>query len=75
LSKVRARGIDEVGTHIQRARRQAIAHAAEQPIINPDSYSVVRDLEGWRNERGNFNPRPKAANLARTNSANFKFRD
>ena len=44
LAKVRARGIDDVGTHIQRARRQAIAHAAEQPIMDPDDYSVVREL-------------------------------
>lgn len=44
LAKVRARGIDDVGAHIQRARRQAIAHAAEQPIMDPDDYSVVREL-------------------------------
>lgn len=44
LGKVRARGIDDVGAHIQRARRQAIAHAAEQPIMDPDDYSVVREL-------------------------------
>lgn len=44
LAKVRARGIDDVGAHIQRARRQAIAHAAEQPIMDPDDYSVQREL-------------------------------
>ncbi|HXH17043.1 MAG TPA: methylamine utilization protein MauJ [Sphingomonas sp.] len=44
IGKVRARGIDDVGAHIQRARRQAIAHAAEQPIMDPDDYSVVREL-------------------------------
>lgn len=44
LNKVRARGIDDVGAHIQRARRQAIAHAAEQPIMDPDDYNVVHEL-------------------------------
>lgn len=44
LEKVKARGIDNVGAHIQRTRRQAIAHAAEQPIMDPDDYSVVREL-------------------------------
>jgi hypothetical protein len=44
LSKVRTRGIVDVGGHIQRTRRQAIAHAAEQPIMDPDDYSVVREL-------------------------------
>jgi hypothetical protein len=44
LGRVRARGIDDVGAHIQRARRQAIAHAAEQPIMDPDDYSVVHEL-------------------------------
>lgn len=44
LAKVRARGINDVGRHIQLARRQAIAHAARQPIMDPDDYSVVREL-------------------------------
>lgn len=44
LGKVKARGIADVGEHIQRARRQAIAHAAKQPIMDPDDYSVVREL-------------------------------
>ena len=44
LGKVRTRGIVDVGAHIQRTRRQAIAHAAEQPIMDPDDYSVVREL-------------------------------
>lgn len=44
LLKVKARGIDDVGAHLQRGRRQAIAHAAEQPIMDPDDYSLVREL-------------------------------
>ncbi len=44
LGKVKARGVDDVGAYIQRARRQAIAHAAEQPIMDPDDYSVVHEL-------------------------------
>jgi hypothetical protein len=33
-----------VGAHIYNARRKAIAHAAEQPIMDPDDDSVVREL-------------------------------
>jgi len=44
LAKVKARGINDVGAHIQLARRQAIAHAAKQPIMDPDDYSVVHEL-------------------------------
>ncbi|WP_340316695.1 methylamine utilization protein MauJ [Rhizorhabdus argentea] len=44
VERLRATGISDIGDHIYKSRRQAIAHATSQPIIDPDDYSVSRQL-------------------------------
>lgn len=44
LDKLTAQGVTDVGERIRNERRQAIAHASAQPIIDPDDYSLVRQL-------------------------------
>jgi len=39
LAELRKAGITEVGEHLYKSGRMAIAHAASQPIINPDDAS------------------------------------
>ena len=44
IEKLRSRGISNIGDHINKARRQAIAHATEGKIIDPDSIADSREV-------------------------------
>jgi hypothetical protein len=44
LAKLRAQGIADLGVHLRDSGRRAIAHAREEPIIDPDDPSDSRRL-------------------------------
>lgn len=44
IAKLRSSGVSDIGAHIQKARRQAIAHATEGKIIDPDSMADSREV-------------------------------
>ena len=44
IAQLRAANVDDVGVHLQKSGRQAIAHAAQKPIINPDDPADARRL-------------------------------
>lgn len=44
LAKLRANGINDIGTHLHKSGRHAIAHAHSNPIINPDDPADMRRL-------------------------------
>lgn len=44
IKALRASGVQDVGTHLQKTNRQAIAHAGHGPIIDPDDPSDGRRL-------------------------------
>jgi hypothetical protein len=44
IAKLRANGVDDIGVHLQKSGRQAIAHANSKPIINPDDPVDYRRL-------------------------------
>lgn len=44
IAQLRANGVDDIGAHIQKSGRQAIAHAKSKPIINPDDPAEYRRL-------------------------------
>ena len=44
VAKLRAEGIADVGVHLRDSGRRAIAHAREEPIIDPDDPSDNRRL-------------------------------
>lgn len=44
IAKLRAEGVVDIGDHIEMTNRQAIAHAARQPIVDPDDPSHGRRL-------------------------------
>lgn len=44
VAALRANNVAEVGEHLQKSGRQAIAHAASYPIINPDDPTDARRL-------------------------------
>ncbi|EPR14162.1 hypothetical protein M527_12795 [Sphingobium indicum IP26] len=46
LEKLKATGVVDLGGHLYRSGRQAIAHAAAVPIINPDDASDYERLQG-----------------------------
>jgi hypothetical protein len=44
IDSLRAAGVKQIGDHLYKTNRQAIAHAAEKPIIDPDEPSHGRRL-------------------------------
>lgn len=44
LEQVRARGVQNIGLHLYQSNRCAVAHAAQEPIIDPDNPSDFRRL-------------------------------
>jgi hypothetical protein len=46
LEKLKATGITDFGGHLYKSGRQAIAHAAADPVINPDDASDYDRLQG-----------------------------
>jgi hypothetical protein len=44
IARLQEDGIADVGEHLQKARRQAIAHASAQPIVDPDDFATTRAL-------------------------------
>lgn len=46
LDRVRASGIEDVGAHLYKSGRMAIAHAQSDPIINPDDASDYDRIAG-----------------------------
>jgi hypothetical protein len=46
VAKLKRGGVGEIGKHLVKSGRQAIAHAAKDPIINPDDPAHMRRLHG-----------------------------
>jgi hypothetical protein len=44
MERLRATGVTDIGVHIQKANRQAIAHAAQEPVVDPDDPAQSRRL-------------------------------
>jgi hypothetical protein len=44
IARLKADGVDDIGVHLQKSGRQAIAHAKSKPIINPDDPADYRRL-------------------------------
>jgi len=44
IGKLKADGVTDIGEHLQKSGRQAIAHARSKPIINPDDPRDARRL-------------------------------
>jgi len=44
ITKLKAAGVSDIGMHLQKSSRQAIAHARQKPIINPDDPTDARRL-------------------------------
>lgn len=44
LSELRAQGIADIGIHLREARRHAMAHATNEPIIDPDDPAEFRRI-------------------------------
>ena len=44
IARLKADGVEDIGVHLQKSGRQAIAHARSKPIINPDDPADYRRL-------------------------------
>lgn len=44
IDGLRSRGVSDIGTHLQKTRRQAIAHASSLPVVDPDDFGLVSEL-------------------------------